>query len=243
MFLKTACWREISVQRLCQVFYLGQFDYSKSSALQRRLVRKRTAASIPDTLLLMNHPPVFTIGRKGTRENILVPEELLLQEGIAVHEIDRGGDITYHGPGQLVGYPILDLRHHGQDLHRLIYHYEEVIIRVLNDYGIKGGRLEQYPGVWVGLEKICAVGIGVSNWISYHGFAFNLDPNMEHFSYILPCGIKEYGVTSLRRILGHPVAEREVADKIVRRFGEVFEMHMLNENSVEKLIQVASEGV
>ncbi len=231
------------MQRLCQVFYLGQYDYSKAGILQKRLVGNRANSSMPDTLLLMNHPPVFTIGRKGTREHILVNEELLLREGIAVHETDRGGDITYHGPGQLVGYPILDLRHHGRDLHQLINNYEEVIIRVLNNYGVKGRRIEKYPGVWVGPEKICAVGIGVSNWISYHGFAFNIEPNMEHFSYILPCGIKEYGVTCLSRVLGHPVPEREVAAQIVRSFGEVFAVQMLYENTVDKIMLAASQGV
>ncbi|HUW64092.1 MAG TPA: lipoyl(octanoyl) transferase LipB [Spirochaetia bacterium] len=227
----------------CRVFYLGRYDYKKATALQERLVRQRTAAVIPDTLLLLSHPPVFTIGRKGTRANILVNEEVLLREGIAVHETDRGGDITYHGPGQLVGYAILDLRRHGQDLHRLIHNYEEVIIRVLNHYGIEGRRFEEYPGVWVRAAKICALGIAVSNWVCYHGFALNIEPNMEHFSYILPCGIRELGVTSLSRVLGRPVPEREVAAKVASSFGDVFSMRMLTETSLEKLCQAGSEAV
>lgn len=227
----------------CQVYYLGEYDYGKAYNLQMRLVRKRIAGSIPDTLLLLNHPPVYTVGRGGTNKHILVPEEVLLREGIAVYNTDRGGDVTYHGPGQLVGYPILDLRQHGKDLHRLIENYEEVIIRTLYSFGIPAERIEKYPGVWVEREKICAIGIGVSNWISYHGFAFNLNPNMEHFSFILPCGIREYGVTSLRRVLGHPVQEQEVIEAVVNRFCEVFDVLALNGFSLEKPVQIGGEIV
>jgi lipoate-protein ligase B len=191
------------------------------------LVKERIAGTIPDTLLLLTHPPVYTIGRAGTRKHILVSDAVLEREGLAVHEVDRGGDITYHGPGQLVGYPILDLQQHGKDLHKLSDQYEEVIIRVLGEYGIKAGRIPECPGVWVGQEKICALGIGVTKWVSYHGWALNINPDMTHFGYITPCGIIGKGVTSLKNLLGRDVTMEEIVPRVVKSFGEVFNLEMI----------------
>ncbi|MDA8210778.1 MAG: lipoyl(octanoyl) transferase LipB [Clostridia bacterium] len=212
---------------LCRVINLGIQDYWEVYQYQKDLVQaKANAKHGHDTLILVEHPPVFTIGKSGSRENLHIPPEHLEEKGIAVYEIDRGGDITYHGPGQLVGYPILNLERHGKDLHKLIWKYEEVIIRTLAGFGIAGLRLEQYPGVWVGEEKIAALGIGVSKWIAYHGFALNVNPNLSHFKMITPCGIHDKSVTSLELLLGHQVKMEEVTERLVQRFGEVFNMEM-----------------
>lgn len=208
--------------RFLRVLNLGLKDYLSTYQLQKELVRYRANQQIPDTLILVEHPPVITIGRNGTRDNILVTDELLATQGIKVYEIDRGGDITYHGPGQIVGYPILDLNEHGKDLHKLLHMYEEVIIQVLDHYGIHAGRIKEYPGVWVGSNKIAALGIGVSRWVSYHGFAFNINPNMLHFQMITPCGITGKGITSLNRELGREVDITEVQEKLVDCFCSVF---------------------
>ena len=211
----------------CHYHFLGQCAYKEAYALQMRLLKERSEGIIPDTLLLMTHPPVYTIGRSGTRKHILVPDSVLENEGLTVHEVDRGGDITYHGPGQLVGYPILDLRQHGKDLHMLHYQYEEVIIRVLRKYDVEAGRIPEYPGVWIDEKKIGTLGIGVSNWISYHGWALNVDPDMSHFSFITPCGIPGKGITSLRDILGRTISMVEVVEQIVLNFGIVFNLEMI----------------
>lgn len=212
--------------RQCRVVYLGLYDYEKAYTLQKKLVKERIAGNISDTLLMLSHPPVYTIGRSGTRRDILVTDEVLARAGIKVYEIDRGGGITFHGPGQLVGYPVLDLRQHGSDLHKLISMYEEVIIRVLAEYGVKAGRLAGYPGVWADGEKICAIGIGVSKWVSYHGWALNLNPDLTHFSRIIPCGIRDKGVTSLTRLAGRDVPVFDIIAAIVKHFGEVFHLQM-----------------
>lgn len=209
-----------------KVVYLGCCEYPEASAYQRQLICKRLGYKIDDTLILLHHPPVITIGRDGTRGHILAAPEVLRREGILVYETDRGGDITYHGPGQLVGYPILDLRQHGGSVRRIIYNYEEIFIRVLREFGLIGSRHDNYPGVWFGGENICAVGVGVSNGVVYHGFAFNINTNLRHFSYITPCGITGKGVTSLQKIFGREIDEDEVRQKTVRYFGEVFHLEM-----------------
>ncbi|RJQ30144.1 MAG: lipoyl(octanoyl) transferase LipB [Peptococcaceae bacterium] len=216
----------------CRVICLGQCDYAPAYDLQKRLVRERAAGVIPDTLILLSHRPVFTIGRKGSREQILAPEAVLEQEGIAVYEADRGGGITYHGPGQLVGYPILNLNNYGRDVHRLIHMYEEVMIRTLGDFQVEARRLPGYPGVWVGDEKIGAVGIGVSNWVSYHGWALNIAPHMDYFSYITPCGIADRGVTSLKRVLKREMPAEEVKLRLIENFAAVFDVVVFEEDAV-----------
>jgi lipoyl(octanoyl) transferase len=147
-----------------------------------------------------------------------------------VFETNRGGDITYHGPGQIVGYPILNLKEHKKDLHWLLRSYEEVFIRLLKkEYDINAKRIKGLTGVWVGDEKITAIGVGVRHWITYHGFAFNINPNLEHFSYIIPCGILDKGVTSLKKILGYEVEQKEAVEKVIKYFAEVFNMEVLND--------------
>lgn len=212
--------------RECRVLNLGLCDYQEAYAIQKQLLCRRIEKSIPDALVLLQHPPVFTIGRKGCRKNILVSSDILYREGIEVYETDRGGDITYHGPGQIVGYPILDLNQHGKDVHRAINLYEEVIIRLLVRYRLNGYRIARYPGIWVDNEKICALGIGVSNWVTYHGFALNVNTDLSHFGYITPCGITDRGVTSMKRAIGRNIDENAVAGDLVQLFGEVFDLVM-----------------
>ncbi len=212
------------------VIKTGNIDYQTAYNLQLDLLEKRKNNDINDTLLLVEHPPVFTIGTSGTSDNITVSKEFLQNSGIGVFETNRGGDITYHGPGQIVGYPILKLKNHKKDLHWLLRSYEEVFIRLLKEeYDITAERIKGLTGVWVGDEKITAIGVGVRHWITYHGFAFNINPNLNHFSYIIPCGIMDKGVTSLKKILGYEVEEKEVMKKVIKYFAEVFNMEVLND--------------
>jgi lipoyl(octanoyl) transferase len=212
------------------VIKTGNIHYKKAYNKQLELLEKRKNNEIDDTLLLVEHPPVFTIGTSGTSDNITVSKEFLESSGIEVFETNRGGDITYHGPGQIVGYPILNLKEHKKDLHWLLRSYEEVFIRLLKkEYDINAKRIKGLTGVWVGDEKITAIGVGVRHWITYHGFAFNINPNLEHFSYIIPCGILDKGVTSLNKILGYEVEQKEAVEKVIKYFAEVFNMEVLND--------------
>ncbi len=209
------------------VLYLGRKPYSQVHGFQLELIEKRRIGEIPDQLLLVEHPPVITIGRGGSQDNIRVSQEVLKENNISVHHIERGGDVTYHGPGQLVGYPILNLKEHEQDLHWLLRSYEDVILKVLEKHGIQGKRLKEYPGVWVDDKKIAAIGVAVKKWVTYHGFAFNINPNMEHFKYIIPCGIKDRGVTSLKLILGSEPPWEEIQTEVIMAFGETFNREMV----------------
>ncbi len=210
------------------IINLGSLNYKKAFELQLELLDKRLNNEINDSLVLVEHPPVLTIGTSGTKDNILVSEDFLNKMGVEVYQTNRGGDITYHGPGQLVGYPILNLKNHKQDLHWLLRSYEEIFIRLLQDYGVKAERIKGLTGVWVGKEKIAAIGVAVRHWITYHGFAFNINPNLEHFSYIIPCGLKERGVTSLEKILGSEFKRDEVIKKTIKYFAEIFQLEVLD---------------
>ena len=192
--------------------------------MQRQLVEERRAEAIPDQLLLVEHPPVLTLGVRGDggRSHILATPETLAASGIGVFETGRGGDITYHGPGQIVGYPIVDLKPDRCDVHRYVRDLEEVLIRVATDFGIQAKRVDGLTGVWVGEEKLAAIGVRISRWITSHGFAFNVATDLSYFDLIVPCGIADRGVTSLSRLLGREVARAEVEDRIVERFNEVF---------------------
>jgi lipoyl(octanoyl) transferase len=217
---------------LCHVVWLGRRDYREVWTLQQTLAARRLAGEIPDTLLLLEHPPTITLGRGSTRAHIVASEAMLAQEGIAVVESDRGGDVTYHGPGQLVGYPILNLDappHHA-DLHRYLRDMEETLMRVLDSLGLKACRFPGYTGVWMQRdgslpEKIAAIGIKANRWITQHGFALNVDPNLAHFDLIVPCGIRDYGVTSLARLLGREVAVTEILPQVQSAFAEVFSLN------------------
>jgi len=211
--------------KLVEVRRLGLVSYAEALALQRSLVEDRRAGRINDLLLLVEHPHVLTLGAKGDggRSHILVPTDALAARGIDVHEAGRGGDVTYHGPGQIVGYPILDLNPDRRDVRRYVRDLEEVLIRVARDYGVVADRVPGLTGVWVGDEKLAAIGVRIARWITSHGFAFNLATSLEYFDLIVPCGITDRGVTSLERLLGRSVDRREVEDCIATRFCEVFD--------------------
>jgi lipoyl(octanoyl) transferase len=203
---------------------LGKIDYQEALDLQERLLKLRQQNKIDDTLLLLEHFPVLTLGIRGKQSNILIPEQVLEEQGIRVYKINRGGDVTYHGPGQIVGYPILDLNHHGKDLLRFIRRIEEVFIQLLKEeYGITAGRVPKFTGVWVGSEKITAIGFAVKRWVTMHGFAFNVNTNLEHFRWIHPCGITDKGVTSLQKLLGHAEDFDKVTDQVAKYFCKVFD--------------------
>ena len=197
---------------------LGLVPYAEALELQNRLVAQRRAGDIPDTLLLLEHPHVITLGTSAHRDNILIDDEQGRLLGIDVFETGRGGDVTYHGPGQLVGYPILDLKPDRCDLHRYVRDLEEVLIRALASFGIGAGRKEGLTGVWVGDEKIAAIGVRVSSgWITSHGFALNVNTDLSFFGSIVPCGITQYGVTSMERVLGSPQDIGVVGDEVANQ--------------------------
>ena len=211
--------------RPLEVRRLGTVGYAEALTLQRELVEERRAARIPDVLLLLQHPRVITLGVKGDggRANILVDEARLAELGVELSETGRGGDVTYHGPGQIVGYPILDLTPDRRDVHRYVRDLEEVMIRVCADYGVAAGRIKGLTGTWVGDEKIGAIGVRISRWITSHGFAFNVNTNLEDFQLIVPCGIVDHGVTTLARATGRGVAIADVEDRLAAHFESVFD--------------------
>jgi lipoyl(octanoyl) transferase len=199
--------------------------YDDGLAMQRALVEDRRAGRVGDLLLLLQHPSVITLGVKGDggRAHILATDARLAELGIAVHEAGRGGDVTYHGPGQIVGYPILDLKPDRCDVHRYVRDVEEVMIRACADYGLSAGRIKGLTGAWIGADKIGAIGVRISRWITSHGFAFNVSTTLEHFHLIVPCGISDRGATSLAKTTGRDVPVTEAEDVLVRRFRDVFD--------------------
>jgi len=235
--------RELEVRRL------GVVPYGEALELQRALVEQRKAGAIPDTLLLLQHPHVLTLGVKGDggRSHILAAEEVLRSRGVEVFETGRGGDVTYHGPGQLVGYPILDLDPDRRDVHRYVRDLEEVMIRVCASYGVPAGRIAGLTGAWVRAdgagdgssepdaaarssrpaEKIGAIGVRISRWVTSHGFAFNVGTDLEFFRLIVPCGIADRGVTSLEREVGAEIPMIEVEARFVQSFGDVFDRRVV----------------
>ncbi|HUX10665.1 MAG TPA: lipoyl(octanoyl) transferase LipB [Terriglobia bacterium] len=211
---------------ICQVELPGVIGYREGLRLQHERVLARKAGTIADTLLLLEHPPVYTLGRNANHENILFSPERLRSLGAEVFETDRGGDVTYHGPGQLVGYPILDLTRHQKDLSWYMHSLEEVFIRVAHPFGIQAGRLAGARGVWVGNDKLVAMGVHVSRWVTSHGFAFNVNTDLRFFDWIVPCGLHGKGVTSLEKLLGRPVSMEAVTESVIRHFGDVFGVEM-----------------
>ena len=212
------------MSRSLNVRRLGLLPYGEALALQRALVEQRRSGEIGDLLLLVEHPHVLTLGVRGDggRSHILASPEVLAARGVEIHEAGRGGDITYHGPGQIVGYPIVDLRPDRCDVHRYVRDLEDVLIRTAADFGIDGRRVQGLTGVWVGREKLAAIGVRLSRWITSHGFAFNVTTDLAYFSLIVPCGIVDRGVTSLQKLLGRPVPRSAVEDRIVGHFADVF---------------------
>jgi len=217
--------------RFLDVRHHGVVPYAAALELQRALVEERKANRIPDTLLLLQHPHVLTVGVKSTAAtpHILATPGELQALGVALFETGRGGDVTYHGPGQIVGYPILDLKPDRQDVHRYVRDLEEVMIRVCADYGIGAGRVPGLSGTWaaspgeIAADKIGAIGVRISKWVTSHGFSFNVNTNLDFYRLILACGIKDRGVTSLERLLGQPQSLAAVEVHIVQRFCQVFD--------------------
>lgn len=206
----------------CLVYDLGLVDYHRGLLLQEKLLNLRKSGAIPDLLLLLQHPSVFTIGHSGIVENIIVAKQTLLREGIPVFHTNRGGDVTYHGPGQLVAYPVLNLRENHLSVGEYIWNLEEVVIRTLADFGIGGRRASGRRGVWVGEEKVAALGLRISGQVSQHGFALNVNTNLKYFSYIVPCGIAGVSITSLAKLLGHPVEMAEIRERLLPHFSQLF---------------------
>lgn len=230
-FTETAGSPGIEAPRTLRVRRLGTVAYPDGLTLQAALVEERRSGAIGDTLVLLDHPPVITLGAKtrGNPTHIVASPDALREAGVAVHDTGRGGDVTYHGPGQLVGYPIFDLRPDRCDVHRYLRDIEAALIRALAVFGIAGTRVEGLSGVWVGEpgreEKIAAVGVRISRWITSHGFALNVSTDLDRFRLIVPCGIADRGVTSIERVLGRQVdmgeVERAVVDGVSQVFGTV----------------------
>ena len=212
-----------SITETATAHWLGRIGYLEAAALQHALVEARKKDEVPDTFLFLEHPPVITLGRASHAENVLAPFDVLKGRGIEVWETTRGGDVTYHGPGQLVGYPIVDLNPDRRDVHRYVRDLEEVMIRVSADYGLEAGRVKGFSGAWIGDEKIGAIGVRISRWITSHGFAFNVTTDVDFFNLIVPCGIADKGVTSLTSKLGRAPEMREVEDRFVTHFAAVFD--------------------
>jgi len=215
--------REVEVRRL------GVVPYADGLELQRDLVGRRKADQIPDQLLLLEHPPVITLGVKtrNDRSHVVATVETLEEEGVEVFESGRGGDVTYHGPGQLVAYPIIDLRPDRCDVHRYVRDLEEVLIRTSAAFGIVARRSEGLTGAWVGKEKLAAIGVRIARWITSHGFALNVSTNLSHFGLIVPCGISDKGVTSLEKLLARQLPMASVEDAVVDAFCAVFQRRVL----------------
>ncbi len=204
---------------------LGRIDYRSAWELQHRVFALRQEANIGDVLLFCEHPPVYTFGRNSDEAHLLADEKVLRRKGAEVFHVERGGDVTFHGPGQIVGYPILDLRKHHEDLHRYLRDLEEVIIRTVREFGIAGSRDEDFTGVWSGGEKIAAIGVKVRRWVTMHGFALNVNTDLSWFDEIIPCGIFHKGVTSLRELTGRELDCGEAKEILARHVAEVFQAH------------------
>jgi lipoyl(octanoyl) transferase len=229
------------------VLYLGRVPYSTANTLQRTLLELRKAGRIENTLLLLEHPPVITLGRNAQVENVLASPESLAQRGVELFEIDRGGDVTFHGPGQLIAYPIFDLRSFDPKVGAIefVRRLEEVLIRTCGDYGISSQRIKGLTGVWTYAlrekpeAKIAAIGVHISRWVTTHGFALNVTTELDFFSLIVPCGISSKPVTSIERETGKQVELEEVATAASRNFGRVFNSQMLWLESLDDLLGAA----
>jgi lipoyl(octanoyl) transferase len=228
----------------CLIVELGLMGYADAWSLQKRLVAARKANAIEDVLLLCEHPHVITLGRNGKREHLLASEHVLKQKGVELHATDRGGDITYHGPGQIVGYPILNLGAIRRDVVWYVRMLEEAMIRATAEFGVSAGRLEGKTGIWAPTagteEKLAAIGVHISRWVTSHGFAYNVSTDLRFFDLIVPCGIADRKATSLEKILGRSIERKEVARQLVKHFGDVFGLEMKQasrQDLLEKLEQ------
>ena len=215
------------MKRPLLVRHLGRVPYAEGLQIQEQLVAERQAGRIVDVLLLLEHDPVFTMGRNARAENLLLSSEALKARGFEIFETGRGGDVTYHGPGQVVGYPILELPTDRRDVHRYVRDLEEVMIRACAEYGITASRIAGKTGAWVGTEKIGAIGVRIARWVTSHGFALNVTNDLEPFGLIVPCGIRDHGVTSLSRLLGREIAVEEAAGRLAAHVADVFDLEMV----------------
>src|ERR1700687_3292859 len=238
---------------------IGLISYEETYALQERLVAARKAGAIADVLLLCEHPPVITFGRNANRENLLANENVLRQKNVSLHDTNRGGDITFHGPGQIVGYPILDLGAIRRDVHWYVRTLEEVMIRASADFGLAAFRIPGRTGIWVHPsarsaeaaaptvpeEKLAAIGVHISRWVTSHGFAYNVSTDLRYFDLIIPCGIADRKATSLEKLLGRSVKREEIAPRIAKYFGEVFELELKATSRTELLdkLQLAEQPI
>jgi lipoyl(octanoyl) transferase len=224
-------------EKNCWVVNLGLLPYAPASVLQQQLVAARKVGDIPDVLLFCEHPHVITLGRNGKKENLRASDRLLAQMNVTFHETDRGGDITYHGPGQIVGYPILDLAEHRRDVRWYVQQLEETMIRATADFNVTAERIDGRHGVWVGQppteEKLAALGVHLSRWVTSHGFAYNVATDLRYFDLIVPCGIAGKRATSLERVLGRAIRTDEVRPKLAAHFGELFERKMVDVTRAE----------
>ncbi len=211
----------------CYALFLGTLDYAVALQLQMQLCELKKHGFKEDVLLLLEHPPTITLGRNGKRHHLLASEETLASRGVHCYEVDRGGDVTFHGPGQLVGYPLIRLEGRERDVHWYVRNLEEVLLRVVSSFGIEGSRREGLPGVWTSQGKVAALGVHITRWITRHGFALNVQTDLSFFDLIVPCGIASMGVTSMSSILRQPVELSDVASRIAGEFGNVFHRQIL----------------
>lgn len=224
------------MNRLLTYCDLDFIDYKEAWDLQYYLHQQRVEKNISDILLLLEHPNTYTLGKTAHIENLIGGKEFLERNNISVYNIDRGGDITYHGPGQIVGYPIINLSDWHQDSHKYLRTLEEVIIKVCNEYELNAGRVEGYTGVWIDDRKIAAIGIKISRWVTMHGFAFNVNTNLDLFNGIIPCGISDKSVTSLKKELKREIPVEEVKEKLLRHFMNEFSYNAIELLSKESLL-------
>jgi lipoyl(octanoyl) transferase len=232
----------------CLTIDIGLIRYAEACELQQRLVAARKADAAPDTLLLCEHPHVITLGRNGKLEHLRASDHLLRQMNVEFHPTDRGGDVTYHGPGQLVGYPILNLGAIRRDVAWYVRSLEDAMIQATKELGVAAKRVAGLTGVWVerpgtAPEKLAAIGVRLSRWVTSHGFAYNISTDLRYFDLIVPCGIADKKATSLERVLGRAVRREEVAPKMIARFGEVFglEMRRATREQLEEILRVHEE--
>jgi lipoyl(octanoyl) transferase len=202
---------------------LGTIDYAEAHRLQKELQAKRISGEIDDTVLLLEHPPVLTMGRSAKEQHVLAAPDVLAARGISVHEVGRGGDVTYHGPGQLVAYPIIDLKPDRRDVRKYMWSLEETMIRTCADFGLAATRVEGLNGAWIGDRKVGAVGVRISRWVTMHGLALNANSDLTHFDLIVPCGIQDKTVTSLSAELGRTVFAADVIDPLARHLADLFD--------------------
>ncbi len=219
---------------------LGLIDYKDAWDLQKSIHQQRVENKIDDVLFLLEHPHTYTLGKVADKKNLVGDEKYLTENMISVYDIDRGGDITYHGPGQIVGYPIISLTNWKMDTHKYLRAIEEVIIKVCSEYGLNGSRVDKYTGVWIEDRKICAIGIKVSRWVTMHGFAFNVNTDLKLFNGIIPCGISDKDVTSLSKELNKEISLKEVKEQIIHHFMNEFQYQQIEFKSKNEILSFIS---